>query len=614
MGKEIEVRRRMLGQILRQAGWVGAVVAVLIGAAVLLPGPIVDSMLKRDVQVQSGIWRERIVSHLTAAEDTFARRAVSEADKEFLTGVVLTSDIFRLRLIGADGLVFWASNPEEIGIVHPPSEHGNAMATGEILVSINSARAHEYEADANRGAVRIKATSGAHGHSADEMLAEIDAPVPVAGGFGRVEMFVDLSHTRAAFVSRVRVVIAAVALVAAMAGTLLLTAVVRGNRRRMREMQQKAAEEHDILADQLRMAREVRLLGELNEWLQSSRSLEELFDMVGRFLGHILPDCEGSIYVYSNSRDVLDGCASWNNGTHKAHIHPEECWGLRRGRTYVFGESDIDFTCGHAEPHDGRSYLCIPVLAHGETVGLMHLRARAGRSVEDFKEGRRLAQMCAEQISLAIANVRMRDQLQDQSIRDPLTGLYNRRHLTDSLRRALTARQRSGAPVALLAIDVDHFKRFNDNHGHDAGDMVLRAVSAALSQQCDRDELACRIGGEELMVLLPATTAEEAMVRAEAIRAAVEAVTVRYGEKTLPRVTISLGVAVAPDHGTLPQDLMLVADDALYKAKAAGRNQVILAELNRSEPPSRSVDDPASALAGGFVEVLSEDPPNSAAA
>ena len=215
---------------------------------------------------------------------------------------------------------------------------------------------------------------------------------------------------------------------------------------------------------------------------------------------------------------------------------------------------------------------------------------------------RRLAQMCAEQISLAIANVRMRDQLQDQSIRDPLTGLYNRRHLTDTLRRSLSARQRTGAALSVVAIDVDHFKRFNDNHGHDAGDMVLRAVATALAEQCDRDELACRIGGEEMMVLLPATTTPEAMVRAEAMRAAVEAVTVRYGEKTLPRVTISLGVAVAPNHGTLPQDLMRVADDALYKAKAAGRNQVVLADLHAADvtaPPTGAAppDHPAAIAA-----------------
>lgn len=605
--------RRRMGAVARQALWIGLSVVSLWMAAVFLPAPIVDRMLAQDVKAQSGVWRDRIVSHLDAGAQTFAHEAVSAADEEFLSGVVQASDIFRLRLIGAEGRVFWASIPEEIGSLHPPSEHGTALATGEILVSFNSARAHQFEADASRILHSADEHTGASGLHRGEMIAEIDAPVALSRGFARIEMFVDKTQIRAAFIARVRAVIGAVALAAGLLGAGLLTAVVRSNRHRMQAMQQKAQAEHALLADQLRMAREVRLLGELNEWLQSSRSLAELFDMVGRFLGHILPDCEGSIYVYSNSRDVLDGCASWNHGTHKAHIHPEECWGLRRGRTYVFGESDIDFTCGHAEPHDGRSYLCIPVLAHGETVGLMHLRAREGHSVADFKEGRRLAQMCAEQISLAIANVRMRDQLQDQSIRDPLTGLFNRRHLTDTLRRAINARQRSGAPLSVVAIDVDHFKRFNDNHGHDAGDMVLRAVAAALAQQCDRDELACRIGGEELMVLLPAAPAAEAMARAEAMRAAVEAVTVRYGEKTLPRVTISLGVASAPEHGTLPQDLMRVADDALYKAKAAGRNQVVLASLSggeaalqgdaaapdagREAPPQRPGQNPAAIAA-----------------
>lgn len=575
-----ETGRRRMSAVARQGIWIGLAVAAFSMAAVFLPAPIVDRMLANDVQAQSGIWRDRIISHLEAGVQTFARETVSHADEGYLTGVVQGSDIFRLRLIGAEGRVFWASIPEEIGQLHPPSEHGAALNGGEILVSFNSERAHQYEANGTGMQRDDAAHGGAFRPHAHEMIAEIDAPVALGGSFARIEMFVDKSQIRTAFIARVRGVIGAVALTAALLGAGLLTAVVRGNRHRMRQMQEQSQAEHNLLADQLRMAREVRLLGELNEWLQSSRSLAELFDMVGRFLGHILPDCEGSIYVYSNSRDVLDGCASWNHGSHKAHIHPEECWGLRRGRTYVFGESDIDFTCGHAEPHDGRSYLCIPVLAHGETVGLMHLRAREGHSVADFKEGRRLAQMCAEQISLAIANVRMRDQLQDQSIRDPLTGLFNRRHLTDTLRRALNARQRSGAPLSVVAIDVDHFKRFNDNHGHDAGDMVLRAVAAALAQQCDRDDLACRIGGEELMVLLPAAPAAEAMLRAEAMRAAVEAVTVRYGEKTLPRVTISLGVATAPEHGTLPQDLMRVADDALYKAKAAGRNQVMLAALN----------------------------------
>jgi len=162
----------------------------------------------------------------------------------------------------------------------------------------------------------------------------------------------------------------------------------------------------------------------------------------------------------------------------------------------------------------------------------------------------------------------------------------------------LSQSRKSGDPVGVIAIDVDHFKQFNDNHGHDAGDMVLRAVGAALGQLCDRDELACRIGGEELMIMLPRADLATTMARAEAMRAAVEAISVRYGEKNLPRVTISLGVAVAPQHGALPQDLMRVADDALYDAKARGRNQVVPADLQRrDDQPAGIVSTPAPAEA-----------------
>ncbi|MFN0114951.1 MAG: diguanylate cyclase [Paracoccaceae bacterium] len=568
----------------RRSLWLGALVVALVAAAMVRPGLIVDRLLASDVAAQSAVWRERIIAHLETGEETFSSERVTPDDAEFLAAIVETSDVFRLRLIGPGGRVFWASIPAEVGTLHPQYDHGSRLDAGEILVSIDSDRAHEYVEtayDAKLPQVRGSDSSLRPG----QMIAEIDAPVRADDGFGRIEMFVDLTHTRSTFVLRVRAVIAAVAGVVAMAGVAILTSIVRANRLRLTDLRTRSQNEHRLLAEQLQAAREVRLLGELNEWLQSSRSLDELFDMVSRFLSHILPGCQGSVYIYSNSRDVLDGCASWNGGEHKDHIHPEECWGLRRGRTYVFGEGDIDFTCAHAEPHDGRSYFCIPVLAHGETIGLMHLREQEGAAAGAFLEGRRLAQMCAEQISLAVANVKMRDQLQDQSIRDPLTGLFNRRHLTDSLRRALGARSHSGAPLAVLAVDVDHFKRFNDNHGHDAGDMVLRAVAAALAQQCDRDELASRIGGEEFMVLLPEATVDQALQTAETIRLAAEAVNVRYGEKSLPRVTISIGAAIAPVHGTMPQELMRAADEALYAAKAAGRNQVCLAPL-----PGESLD------------------------
>ncbi|MES0811002.1 diguanylate cyclase [Roseibium sp. SCPC15] len=335
---------------------------------------------------------------------------------------------------------------------------------------------------------------------------------------------------------------------------------------------------------QTALTREIRLLSELNEWLQSSSSLDELFGMVSRFMTKLLPSSAGAVYVYSNSRDVLDGACSWNGGKLEAHIRPTSCWGLRRGRPYVFGDGEVSFACEHVTPgEDDEVYLCLPILAHGETVGLMHLTPSAQASKEEFLEQRKLAQMAAEQVSLAIANTRMRDELHNQSIRDPLTGLFNRRHFIDLLRTSLERSQHSGQPVSLVSIDVDHFKKFNDNHGHDAGDMVLRAVGSMLEEACESDQVPCRLGGEEFMVLLPSSSTDAAAIVAEKLREAIEKIVVRYGEKNLPKITISCGVAGYPSHGRLPQDLMKSADDALYKSKDDGRNRVTVASGHSAE-------------------------------
>lgn len=180
---------------------------------------------------------------------------------------------------------------------------------------------------------------------------------------------------------------------------------------------------------------------------------------------------------------------------------------------------------------------------------------------------------------MAIANVRMRDELQDQSTRDALTGLFNRRHLAETLRRQLQRAARQNTSVALLSIDVDHFKRFNDNFGHDAGDMVLRAVGEVLDRATDGDEAACRPGGEEFAVVLPNCDVPEALHRAEELRERIQRISIRYGEKTLPSVTASIGIALFPTDGTVPQDLMRAADEALYAAKAGGRNRAMLTTL-----------------------------------
>ncbi len=329
-----------------------------------------------------------------------------------------------------------------------------------------------------------------------------------------------------------------------------------------------------------KLARESRTFSQLNEWLQSAKSEAELYEMIADVLKRLLPDCTGSVYIYANSRDVLECVKAWNGDQVTITMHPDDCWGLRRGRTYTHGESEIEFKCSHVHAGAADDYCCIPILAHGETVGLLHLEYKPREIIDAashkarFAEQRRLGLAAAEHISLAIANVKLRDQIRDQSIRDSLTGLYNRRYMLETARREFHRAGRSGQTVSLLSIDVDHFKQYNDNHGHDAGDVVLRAVGEALQSSFRDDEVPCRFGGEEFVVVLPGNTASVARKRAEQLRAKIEALSVRYAEGNLPKITISVGIATYPHSGSTPVEVLKVADEALYVAKREGRNRV----------------------------------------
>jgi diguanylate cyclase (GGDEF)-like protein len=364
-----------------------------------------------------------------------------------------------------------------------------------------------------------------------------------------------------------------------------------------------------------RLSRETRILSELNEWLQSAKSEAELYQIVAKFMSHFLPDSAGAIYIYANSRDVLECAKTWNGAEGAETMHPDDCWSLRRGRTFTHGHHEIEFACAHVSPDCDEHYCCIPVLAHGETVGLLHLeyapRREANSSESDaanrhdlFSEQKRLGLAAAEHISLAIANMKLREQLRDQSIRDALTGLCNRRYLLETCRREFLRADRSRRPLAMLSIDVDHFKTFNDNHGHDAGDTVLRSVGEALSSVFRGDDIPCRFGGEEFVVLLPGASASAAALRAEEARARIEALRVRYADSDLPRITISVGVATYPEGGATPLEVLKVADNALYAAKRLGRNRVELSESCRASAEGEAPLHPLAALTRSIADQL----------
>jgi diguanylate cyclase (GGDEF)-like protein len=346
--------------------------------------------------------------------------------------------------------------------------------------------------------------------------------------------------------------------------------------------EQKSAEA--LKAEQM-LQRATQLLSELDEWLQCCQSLEELFKVVSMYMHKLLPATSGELYIYSNSRDVLDGSCQWGVEAMLDHIAPDSCWALRRGRPYKYGTGNVGFVCGHVEKQiceaEGLKYLCLPIVAHGDTVGLLHIKFNERNDqMADESMPRRYSDMfdfaaqCAEHISLAIANVRLRDELRDQSIRDSLTGLYNRRYFLERLRNELRNAEKKGEHVGLITFDADRFKSFNDNHGHDAGDVILREIGDVIQTTFNGTEVACRYGGEEFNILIPSASAEQAKAAAEILRSNVEGLIVRYENSELPRVTISAGVAAYPEHGRQVQDLLKAADAALYMAKEQGRNRV----------------------------------------
>ncbi|QHQ34869.1 bifunctional diguanylate cyclase/phosphodiesterase [Algicella marina] len=335
--------------------------------------------------------------------------------------------------------------------------------------------------------------------------------------------------------------------------------------------------------DREQISREERkLLSQTSGWFYAAKSLDELLKIVSKCMKTLFPEAYGQLYIYADSRDVLELAGHWGVGFLTDHIEPDDCWSLRRGRAYAYGNNDIDFACVHKDGDDCPSF-CLPVVAHGDTIGMLHLafpdirlhnitRAELARLMDPRWD---LALICAEQISLAVANVRLRQELQNQSVRDQLTGLWNRRWFLETAQKELNRTMARRGSLSLVALDVDHFKKYNDSHGHDAGDAVLKSLGALMREHFTGDAFACRVGGEEFSIIAPSTDAEAAFDMADRFRREVARMKIRSAGREMPDVTVSCGVATVPDCGDDLETLMKTADLALYRAKEAGRNCVV---------------------------------------
>lgn len=312
----------------------------------------------------------------------------------------------------------------------------------------------------------------------------------------------------------------------------------------------------------------LRDLAQLSDALQAARSVQEGAAILTRALPHLLPGTSGQLLQHNASRNLLLPAAAWGEGM--STPGPDRCWALRRGETQG-GEAGRPFMPDCAAQEG--TYLCAPLFSHGETLGLLRVHPAPGVDPEGLRGS---LNDVARQVALALASLRLQDRLLQQSIRDPLTGLFNRRHLESQLAEGVVAAQGGEEALSVVALDIDHFKRLNDTFGHDAGDAALVRVSAALRELAPPGSTPARPGGEEFTLLLPHVGVAQAAALAETLRARVEGLDLAHDGISLGQVTVSLGVAGLPPGGT-GEALIAAADQALYAAKRAGRNRVVVA-------------------------------------
>jgi len=332
--------------------------------------------------------------------------------------------------------------------------------------------------------------------------------------------------------------------------------------------------------------RDIMLLSEMGDYLQSSLTLDDAYQVVTRFANQLFRGQTGALFTLSPSHNVVEAVATWGHPPFRELVFAaHSCWALRRGRMHVEENLQLGCRCEYMDASLPGAYICMPLIAQGKTFGLLRLRTMPADDLADFERWRQLATMVGEHIALALANLQLREQLRDQSIHDLQTGLFNRRYLEETLERHLRKASYQEQSVSLIMGDIDHLKRINDDYGYMAGDVTLRTVGVFWQQHVTGEEVAGRYGGEEFLQVLPNTALEAAQERAERLCQDVRALHVHYQGDDIAGITLSVGVACFPQHGRTSDEMLHAVSGAMSRAKAGGRDRVAVAVVEANESP-----------------------------
>ncbi len=334
---------------------------------------------------------------------------------------------------------------------------------------------------------------------------------------------------------------------------------------------------------------EISLLNEMGDLLQTCLTLDEAYRVIAKYSRQLFAEQAGILYLLRNDSNQLEAFTVW--GSEQNEVPPfnrDACWALRRGRMHQVNSAHSELLCPHTQLHGSGGSLCVPIAVQGEVFGLLHLYCTTLQNDDDHdwermrESKQRLAIALADHAGMVLVNLKLRETLRSQAVRDPLTGLYNRRYLEETLAHEMYRAERHQTPLSLIILDLDHFKQINDCFGHQAGDAYLKALGIFLLNRAQPEETVCRYGGEEFVLILPDTTLADAEALAAQLCQDIKNLRVEYHGQSLEAVTASAGVAGFSEHGLTNEALLHAADRALYQAKAAGRNEVVTAHRDNN--------------------------------
>ncbi len=353
-----------------------------------------------------------------------------------------------------------------------------------------------------------------------------------------------------------------------------------------KQMQEETRHANERLTVMVKKLEEQRrqsvLLTEMRDMLQACSKMAETAPIIMGYMKKLFPASQGALFLLSNSRSDLESIVTWGGFPKNPDDNiftPDACWGLRRGRANVVEDVNIEPICPHLKHTPTSPYVCLPLMAKGDILGLLHLmndfnikESGQDQAISNLKE---MAITLSEYLSLSLANVKLSENLSMQSIQDPQSGLYNRRFMEESLQREISRAVRKQTQIGIIMADLDHFKKFNDVYGHAAGDKIISQLGKLLKDRFRGSDIACRYGGEEFLVILPESSREDTIKRADGLREEVKKMEIVFQGQILGAITVSMGVAAYPVNGTRIDELLRVADTALYKAKQEGRDRVV---------------------------------------